>query len=380
LQSFLYLKKGSPVMKRLLAKTLSAILAAAMLLTGCASDDSSSAKDETSSVAESTSDSSENSSTEETSSEDESSDKDSSADSSVPDEKTSSITPLMWEVTSSKGNKIIFMGSMHALKSEVYPLPQIITDAYKNSDILAVECDISVSTNDLGTQLSQIDKMFYSDGSTIEDHIGTEMYNNICAFAEKCGANISLYNRCKPWVFVTLLESFTMNASELNTNHGIDLYLLNKAHEDGKEICEIESAEFQLNLITGLSDEICKELLAGYTEANYELVIKNLVDTYNAWCSGDLQFFSNSVDLDASVKAAADAGVPMSEESVKLLKEYNKELIFDRNIGMADKAAELLESGKNVFYVVGEAHFPGDKGILKLLEDKGYTVTQIMPK
>lgn len=386
-------------MKHILAKTLSALLAAAMLLTGCASDDSSSEKgssaadSSTSSTADSSLASDPDASDDDTSSEDDTSKDESSssapADSSATDKdssqsgkdekKTSSITPLMWEVTSPSGSKITFLGSMHALKEDAYPLPEVIENAYKNADILAVECDVTEAASDLGAQLDQLDKMFYTDGTGIADHIKPEIYKGIMAFADKCDSDLSLYSLCKPWVFLSLLENMAVNNTDLDASIGFDMYMLNKAHEEKKEILELESVKFQTDMIMNMSDEICESLLAGYTAETYDSILKNLEDTYTAWCKGDKKFFEDSVDIDANVKAAADAGLPMSEKEIALLKEYNKVMIDDRNVGMADKAAELIEGGKNVFYVVGAAHFAGEKGIIKLLEKKGYTVKQIMP-
>uniref|UniRef100_UPI0005A6FDA1 TraB/GumN family protein n=1 Tax=Paenibacillus camerounensis TaxID=1243663 RepID=UPI0005A6FDA1 len=58
--------------------------------------------------------------------------------------------------------------------------------------------------------------------------------------------------------------------------------------------------------------------------------------------------------------------------------EYYKAMLVDRNIGMADKIDGYLKNGKNeeYFIVVGAAHYLGEHGIIKLLQDKGYTVVR----
>lgn len=58
--------------------------------------------------------------------------------------------------------------------------------------------------------------------------------------------------------------------------------------------------------------------------------------------------------------------------------EYNKAMLIDRNIGMADKIDGYLKSDKKAeyFIVVGAAHYLGEHGVIKLLEDKGYTVVR----
>jgi len=66
-----------------------------------------------------------------------------------------------------------------------------------------------------------------------------------------------------------------------------------------------------------------------------------------------------------------------TEKEVKVIKEYNKMMITDRNINMADKAKQYLSQGKDVFYVVGAMHMVGKNGIVKLLTDAGYKVEPV---
>ena len=58
----------------------------------------------------------------------------------------------------------------------------------------------------------------------------------------------------------------------------------------------------------------------------------------------------------------------------KMFEDYNKKTIDDRNEYMADKLIEYFEGNKKVFFMVGAAHLPGNKGIATILARKGYTV------
>jgi len=58
-------------------------------------------------------------------------------------------------------------------------------------------------------------------------------------------------------------------------------------------------------------------------------------------------------------------------------KSLTKKLLDDRNVTMAAKVDEYLKGKDPVFVVVGAAHIVGDKGIAKLLRDKGYKVEQV---
>jgi uncharacterized protein YbaP (TraB family) len=58
-------------------------------------------------------------------------------------------------------------------------------------------------------------------------------------------------------------------------------------------------------------------------------------------------------------------------------KSLTKKLLDDRNVTMATRLDEYLKGKEPIFVVVGAAHIIGDKGIAKMLRDKGYKVDQI---
>lgn len=49
---------------------------------------------------------------------------------------------FMWEVKADEGDgRLFLLGSIHVVHEGMYPLNTVITDAFENSDVLAVECD-----------------------------------------------------------------------------------------------------------------------------------------------------------------------------------------------------------------------------------------------
>ena len=52
-------------------------------------------------------------------------------------------------------------------------------------------------------------------------------------------------------------------------------------------------------------------------------------------------------------------------------------ILYKRNKGMAEKAEEYLKNGDNYFFMVGGAHFAGDKGVDDILKEKGYIVERV---
>jgi uncharacterized protein len=58
-------------------------------------------------------------------------------------------------------------------------------------------------------------------------------------------------------------------------------------------------------------------------------------------------------------------------------KSLTKKLLDDRNVTMAARLDEYLKGKEAAFVVVGAAHIIGEKGVARMLRDKGYKVEQV---
>lgn len=295
---------------------------------------------------------------------------------SVPDEKDDDqeetlYTPAMWKVTSPEGNSIYMMGSMHALKEECYPLPDYIESAYRQADILAVECDITDAVASTAASLKYAANLTYPEGDSAELHLDAGEWDEISSYIADHGLDPEDYKQYQLWYLSQQLEAMAMTDAELDASCGIDQRLLNDAHESGKEIFEVESIDMQMELFVTLDEAILSATLKGYCAENRDDIKQGLIDLYGYWRSGDIDSIA-----DEGAESETDSE-DLSKESQQLLTDFNKILLDDRNVGMAEAAKQLMKDGKNVFYLVGAAHFGGEAGILSLLEKDGYTVERV---
>lgn len=290
----------------------------------------------------------------------------SESESSEPENKQpSDITPAMWTITSPEGNKMVVAGSMHALKDECYPLPEKIMDVYNSADILAVECD---TTNlGLSAQMSMANQMMYKDGDTLKNHISDEAYNAVKDYLKTYNADISMYDTYKPWAVSSCLDAFALNASKLNANLGFDSYFMNLAHKENKEIYEVESVDFQMDMLMNFSDDIYDVMFLAYEGETKETQTQSMLNLYEAWKKGDIEKLSEENETTHDY----------TEQQMKYIDDYENQMLYNRNEGMTKAIEDLLKDGKNVFYIVGAAHYVGDKGIISLLEKDGYKAERI---
>ena len=274
-------------------------------------------------------------------------------------EPTASNTPLLLEVTQEGStNKLYLFGSIHASDESMYPLPEYVMKAYKNSDEIAVEFDLIEYMQDMSNQIESLAKFIIPDGKTVNDYLELEDYNQGVEILKNAGLYSPMFNSYMPMFWVTLIENAAVVDVGLDESHGIDQYFLKLAKEDDKEIQELESAEYQYNLLSGFDYDMQVYLLKQSIH-EYEDVKKELEQLHELYKKGD----SNELEK-----------LLLGEEVDSYTEEYNHQLITVRNQNMTESLEEAFQEGKNIFCTVGLGHIIGDGGIADLLKQQGYTV------
>lgn len=279
---------------------------------------------------------------------------------------SSGVSPLLYKVTDTNGNTLWLFGSIHVGYDYFYPLPDYVYDAYESADAIAFEIDMRAFEKDTSAQMQALMPLLYTDGTTIKDHIDADTYNAAVKILSDHGLYNIMMDYYIPAFWFSTLESLFYQDAGLDSNLGIDYHLMDKAYEDGKEIQEVESAEFQYNMLADFSPELQEYLLE--SSLSYyddpETAKEDVLKLVDLWKNGDEAAF-------AAYLATEDFE---SEEEKLLYAEYKKAMIVDRNLSMTDFAEDALASGEEVFICVGAAHIVGDGAMADLLAERGYTV------
>jgi len=264
---------------------------------------------------------------------------------------------FMWEVENN-GNTVYLVGSMHIADDSFYPLRPEFEEAFAEADYLGVEIDLSKSADEAQQQLV-MDMGMYQDGTTLKDHISGETYAKLGKILQQSGMKPDALDAFKPWVVETTISSLKSIKAGYEATAGIDLYFIQKAIERKIPVVELESYESQLSMFNGFS------------KALQEKNLNTALDNFDVLDDG--------VDKMAEMwKTGNDEQLLELTNSMAAEPEYNKGMLIDRNEKMAEKIDGYLKNGKKeeYFIVVGAAHYLGEHGIIKLLQDKGYTVVR----
>jgi uncharacterized protein YbaP (TraB family) len=265
---------------------------------------------------------------------------------------------FMWSVQS-KRSTVYVLGSIHLLKQDVYPLSRTIENAFEKSDVLAVEANI----NDIsGLDVRKLmESAFYSGDDTLEKHVSGSTLDTIKEHTERLGLPREVVYKQKPWFLGLTLESLELMKSGYDPQYGIDKYFLSKAAST-KKIVELESLDYQIDLLSGLNDEE-QELFLLYTLKDLKILVQEVDTLVEAWKSGAAE----SMELTVTKNFTND----------RRFSPIYEKLIYKRNRNMASKIEGYLKTKGTYFVVVGAAHLLGDRGIIQLLRSKGYSVEQL---
>jgi uncharacterized protein YbaP (TraB family) len=265
---------------------------------------------------------------------------------------------FLWKA-SAGGHTVYLLGSVHLAPESLYPLDPAIEAAYAASPVLVVEADIdALDTAKLQQQVMATG--MYPAEQSLKTAVPPELYAKVESALPALGVPMSMADRMRPWLLALTVTSLRMQKLGLKPENGIDLHFLKRARGQ-KEILELESADFQLQLLSGFSDEMQRLFLDQTLDdplSSQEMVEKMI----RFWRSGDAAGMEDLIFTEL-------------REKPELAPIFRK-MFDDRNGPMADKIEGYLKAGKDCLVIVGAGHLVGEKGILRLLEARGIHVEQ----
>lgn len=263
----------------------------------------------------------------------------------------------MW-MAEGASNRVYLLGSVHLLRRQDHPLPQVIDDAYDDAETVYMELDM----DDLDPLLMQatINRLgMLDEGTSLRDVMGEDHYAEALAAAEELDMPLAMLERTEPWFAAITIEQLALTRIGFEPTFGVEMHLLKKATVDGKEILGFESVEQQLGYLDGLSLDAQRVLLQ-QTLTESAAIRETMDDLISAWRSGDIGYLEKTLLDDV-------AGYP----------ELYETIVADRNRLWVDKIDELLEHDDDYLVVVGALHLVGKDGVPRLLQQRGVRISQM---
>ncbi len=263
----------------------------------------------------------------------------------------------VWRV-SSPTSSVYLLGSIHLLTGDDYPLPEEMEKVFDDADAVVFEVNPD-SLQSPALQTYVLVNAMYEEGKTLKSELGDSVYARAHSMAESLGVNLDLMNAYKPWFVSLSLPLIEMQRLGFRPELGVELHFAEKAKRDGKTVLALETARYQVDLFVTLDEERQRDLLI-HTLSQLSDVEKDLAKLVEAWKKGDLAAVENTVN-----------------RSLGEYPDIHERFLLQRNRNWVEQILEFLNDDRDYVVIVGVGHMPGDEGLIRLLQRRGYDVEQM---
>lgn len=259
---------------------------------------------------------------------------------------------LLWKVTSDELQQPSYLfGTIHLICEQDYFMDDRIRTALAESDALVKEIDLT-SADDM-MRLQQL--MVNPGGPYLQEYLNEDQLAVVDEyFTENFGAGLAQLGVLKPLALSSMVLTAGMPCTDIKA---YEMELAEIANQHDLTILELESVDFQMQMFDEipLADQV-QWLWHGIDEEEEsQQLMQTMVDAYV------------SEDLDQLLEA-------MQQDPQML--EYFDVLLDERNRNWIAPIREMMHE-QQVFIAVGAGHLPGDQGVIRLLQEAGYTVEPV---
>ncbi|WP_404837029.1 TraB/GumN family protein [Aeromonas media] len=257
----------------------------------------------------------------------------------------------------SKGNEQHWLlGSIHAGKPSLYPLPDPVERAWQQSRALVMEVDMTHISQAQWQEMGAITRLV--DGKTLKDHLPIDLYRRTLIAAGQNGLTESMLAPLRPWFAAITLTQAALERTGYRGEFGVDQHFARRANDGGKPIVGLETLLEQLGYLASVGDNQTLMLESTLDElpelkTGFDAVMK-------AWQEGDQATLINLLKEEMAPP--------------KLQAWLEQTLLAERNRNWVKKWPDLPDES---FIVVGALHLYGEQGLLALLEQQGWRITPL---
>lgn len=270
---------------------------------------------------------------------------------------------LLWKISGNGLEKPSYVFGTHhlaplSIKDSIAAMPQALNET---SQVYGEVVMADMMTPAFMQEMQK--NMMLPADTTLQSLFTTQQYEQVGKVVkENLMADISMLAQLKPAVIMQqLVVILSMKyLPGFNPQEQIDAYFQQQAQQNGKKVGGLETAQSQLDILFNSQSLRRQAEQLFCTASDIEKTMKQSKELVNCYKVQDL-----------------DGVLRLMEEregtSCDPLPGEMEALIDNRNIAWTKKMPAIMQESPTLF-VVGAGHLPGDKGVLNLLKQQGYTL------
>ena len=261
---------------------------------------------------------------------------------------------LLWQITGNGLKRPSYLfGTMHVSSKMAFHLSDSFYYALKSVDAVALELNPEVWQPQM-IRLNDLNKNYASYVQEPGNDYLTENTFRISKYEDLLKSSLN----SEPPVVNSLLYRTYQTKADFEEDTFLDLYIFQTGRKLGKAPAGVEDYYESEKLVLEAYTDMSKEKKKKDMDLDGETMSGLVEKMQNAYRRGDLDLM-DSLDN-------------MMESSVA----FREKFLYKRNEIQANSIDSIIRK-RSLFAGVGAAHLPGNRGVIKLLRDMGYTLRPI---
>lgn len=262
-------------------------------------------------------------------------------------------------------------GTMHMTDPRVVALPKSAQDAFDQTDIVAIEStEILDPAQAQITLMSKPELTMFTGSERLSDYLAEDDKKVLAEGLAERGLQLALIDRMKPWLLSGMLALPECEFARKQAGEAfLDLALAQSAKAQGKELIGLETLIEQFDAMASLPMKFHVQGLVDTIALGDTVddVLETMIVLYTEGKIGTVW---------PMLRATSEQYGTSTPEAIAGYAQFEETMVNTRNLTMLQRSLPILEKG-NAFIAVGALHLPGEKGLARLYQNAGYTVTPV---
>jgi uncharacterized protein YbaP (TraB family) len=265
----------------------------------------------------------------------------------APEEKS-----LLWKISGrTLPDDSYLYGTIHLIGKKDYFLLPTVENAIGKVKSMVFEIDLS-AMDDISQLMPLMMQGFMRNDTTLSMLYNASEYEKVASYFNDMGLPFQILEKLKPMLLSSLdPKGLGVNGSDLKS---YEMEFLSLAQNKNLDIKGLETIAFQMSIFDSIPYRVQAEMLLEQINQKDEgtSMIDELAGIYK---KQDIQKMEKMLEDDAG------------------MDQYKDLLLYRRNKRWVAPMIEIMRN-KPTFFAVGAGHLPGEKGVISLLRQAGFTV------
>jgi uncharacterized protein YbaP (TraB family) len=260
-------------------------------------------------------------------------------------------TSLLWKIEGNEIQTSYIYGTIHIIGEKDFIWSDKLNEIVAEMEQIVLELDMDEPT----LQAEYLKHVVFPDTNiTLQKIMKADQYQTLSTFfKENLKMDLKFLDKLKPFalmsmIYPTLLES---------DSKSYENEFLKIAKDSDKPVHGLETVKFQMSIFDQMSYDEQISMLMDLVEnpKKNKGIFEQMVIAYT---SQDVEVLHQFMT-----------------ENMAELKKYEADFLDDRNMDWIEKIREFAK--QPTFFAVGAGHLGGERGVLQLLRENGFTVTLV---